>query len=383
MYHRILDPQSTQLHNLNLILKQIKTKGPLSRADIARNLSCRKSMVTSNISELIQYGLVREIGKGNPSMGRKSTLLEFNPRSHFVVGADTRPEHFNIVLSDLDGSILTSQSFKPKKFDPSTFIPALSRAILRVIERSGVERSTILAIGLMVSGVVNPLSGTVQYSALLGWDKPVELAQEVQRSTGLPVYLENDVNALALAEYWLTHGQAVPSLAYLYVNKGVGGAYIDQGTISQGADFAFAEFGKLIISGDSGPARLEAYISLDALTRRFKPPLPQGGMKEFNRYLSTHPEEAERIFSFLISSLSQVLTTIVAILNPHLCILGGGIDFQEEFISKLTERSRRLLPPLPVRTLRITSAKLKGNREVLGAVAVALSNTRFKFIVQG
>jgi len=191
------------------------------------------------------------------------------------------------------------------------------------------------------------------------------------------------VNALALAEYWLTYGQAVPSLAYLYVNKGVGGAYIDQGTISHGADFGFAEFGKLIISGDSGPARLEAYISLDALTRRFKPTLPQGGMKEFNRYLSTHPEEAERIFSFLNSSLSQVLTTIVAILNPHLCILGGGIDFQEEFISKLTERSQRLLPPLPARTLRITSAKLKENREVLGAVAVALSNTRFKFIVQG
>lgn len=383
MYHRILDPQTTQLHNLNLILKQIKSKGPLSRADIARNLSCSKSMVTSNIAELIQYGLVREMGKGNPSKGRKSTLLEFNPRSHFVVGVDTRPEHLNVVLSDLEGTILTDLSFKPKKFDPSTFIPTLCRGIARVIERSGVEKSTILAIGLMVSGVVNPLSGTVQYSALLGWDKPVELAQEVQSSVGLPVYLENDVNALALAEYWLTHGQAVPSLAYLYVNKGVGGAYIDHGVISQGADFAFAEFGKLIISGDSAPARLEAYISLDALIRRFKPPLSQVGMKEFNRYLATHREEAERIYSFLISSLSQSLTTFVAILNPHLCILGGGIDFKDDFISKLTEHTRRLLPPLPLRTLRIESAKLKGKSEVLGAVAVALSNTRFKFIVQG
>lgn len=383
MYHRILDPQSTQLHNLNLILKQIKTKGPLSRADIARNLACSKSMVTSNIAELIQYGLVQEIGKGNPSKGRKSTLLEFNPRSHFVIGADTRPEHLGVALSDLDGTILAYQSFKPKKFDPPAFIPVLSKSILQVMERSGVERSAILAVGLMVSGVVDPIAGKVQYSALLGWDTPVELAIEVQQKIGLPVYIENDVNALALAEYWLFHGPSIPSLAYVYVNRGVGGAYIDHGEISQGADFAFAEFGKLIISGDAGPSRLELYISLDALIRRFKPPLRQIGIREFNRYLRSHRKEAAEIFDFLSSCLSQMLTTIIAILNPHLCILGGGIEFQEDFISQLTDQTRRLLPPLPTRTLHVTSAKLRETQEVLGAVAVALSNTRFKFIIQG
>jgi predicted NBD/HSP70 family sugar kinase len=382
MYHKVFGPKSSQLHNMNLILEQIKANGPISRADIARNLSCSKSMVTINMEELIRYGLVKEIGKGNSTTGRKSTLLEFNPKSHFVIGADIRPDHFKVIISDLDGNISFTHPFKLRNTNPNYLIPTISRFILLTIERAGIEKTAILSVGMMVSGIVDPNLGIVKYSALLGWHNPVELAAQVQEAVQLPVYVENDVNALALAEYWLYYNrQTISSIAYIYINKGVGGAYISSGAICQGADFAFAEFGKLIISGDQGPASLESYVSFDSLIKRFKIPLKQSRIKALNDYLSINKETAFQLYAFLISCLSQALTIIVAVLNPHIFLLGGGLEFPDNFFRDLIENTRVMLPALPNRTLRIISASLGQEKEALGAAAVALSNTRFKFII--
>lgn len=389
MYSEIFRPINTQQHNLNLVLKKIKGEGPLSRADIARTLNCSKSTVTNIINQLIDYGLVRETGKGNPVTGRKSTLLEFNPKSNFVIALDARPQHMNLAILDLSGSEVLSATLKARDTRPEVLIPELIRGLERLIEKSGLEKTAISAIGISISGIVDPIKGVVLFSALLNWKERVDLKATIQDAVGLPVFIENDVNALALAEYWLGCGQAAASIAYIYLDEKIGGAYIDEGFIIQGSDFAFAEFGKLIVPGDKGPEPLETRLSFPNVLARFGLSLgapERNGEKLRGRVaelFEKNPDVKAKVYDFLSAVLRQVISSIVVILNPSVIILGGLAEFDSVYIERLTRESKALLPELPHRTIRILPATLRDQREILGAAAVALNNTRFKFIIQG
>jgi len=389
MYERIFGPSSVQLHNLNLVLRQIKEKGPVSRADLARNLNCSKSTVTNIVGELIRFRLVREVGKGSSATGRKSTLLVFNPNGYFVVAADLRPGRLNLAVVDLSGNIECQLELQEGEFAPAELLPRLIAGMRSLIKRARIDRERIEAVGIMVSGVTNSLRGVVRYSAALGWEEPVELGALVGQALGLPVFIENDVNALALAESWLGCGQASDSLAYIYVDEKVGGAYIYKGSISHGADFAFAEFGKLIVSGERGAEQLEKRLAIPQLLNRFGAGAERAERaaarpaEAFDRFLDLGEAARERFYEFLIETLSQVITTIVAILDPHQIVLHCFSRDEAGFISRLTEATFKLLPRLPERTVRVVPATLLGQGEVIGAAAAAIGNTRFKFVVQG
>ena len=197
------------------------------------------------------------------------------------------------------------------------------------------------------------------------------------------------MNAIALAEYWLGCGQAAASIAYIYLDEKIGGAYIDEGYIIQGSDFAFAEFGKLLVQGEEGPEPLETRLAFSKVLARFGVTLPEGSLdaeslrRRVREYFKARPELRAKIYDFASGVLRQVITSIVVILNPSVIILGGIADFDAAYFDRLTQESKALLPQLPHRTVRIVPAALRDKKEVLGAAAVAINNTRFKFIIQG
>jgi predicted NBD/HSP70 family sugar kinase len=389
MYSSIMGPINTQLHNLNLMLKLIKAEGPISRADIARSLKCSKSTVTVIIGQLIEYGLIREIGKGNPATGRKSTLLEFNPKAKFVIAVDSRPDYSRLAVMDLSGGIELALELAQAGTDPASFTRRLIEGIAELIAKSKLDKDQFVAVGIMVSGIVDPGRGKVLYSALMDWEEAFDLAAPIQDATGIPVFLGNDVNALALAELWLGCGQSASSIAYLYLDRKIGGAYVDEGFVIQGADYAFAELGKIIIAGDKGPEQLESRLAIPSLLERFGIAIEaerSGGMElraELAHYLALNPELRAHLLEFLLDALGQAVSSIVAILNPGTIILGGFSYFDPPFIERLTARARSLLPRLPHRTISIVTACINGRDEILGAAAIAIVNTRFKFLIQG
>ena len=93
-------------NNKNLILKAIREKGPISRADISRFLDISKPAVSKNVLELLDAQIIREIGQGNNSMGKKSILLAFNRAKAFAIGIDIGNFKIRAGLSDLSGNIL-------------------------------------------------------------------------------------------------------------------------------------------------------------------------------------------------------------------------------------------------------------------------------------
>ena len=389
MYSSIMGPTNTQAHNLNLVLQRIKGDGPVSRADIARTLKCSKSTVTGIITQLIEYGLVREIGKGNPATGRKSTLLEFNPQAKFVIAVDSRPEYSNLAVMDLSGKTVSALALRSRDTKPDLFTANLISGVGELIAGSGIDKEQFIAIGIMISGIVDCAAGLVLYSALMGWDETVDLAGPLRKAFSIPVFIENDVNALALAEFWLGCGRESSSIAYLYLDKKIGGAFIDDGFIIQGADFAFAEFGKLIVSGDKGPVQLENTLSIPALLTRFGIAVDSKNKEEsalktqLADFFIRYPDRRNEVLAYLVESLSQAISIIVAILNPGTIILGGFAYFDRASIEILTEKSKNLLPKRPHRTISIVTASLHDRLEILGAAAVAIDNTRFKFIIKG
>src|SRR5689334_1307986 len=115
--------------NRRIALELIRTRQPLSRADLARLMGTRRGAVTLLVNELIRDGAVFEGATGEARRGRKPTFLYIDSRQRCVVAIDIRPTRTSMMLTDLTGRQLASVSSFPTERDPKRFVGALARRV--------------------------------------------------------------------------------------------------------------------------------------------------------------------------------------------------------------------------------------------------------------
>ncbi len=173
--------------------------------------------------------------------------------------------------------------------------------------------------------------GNVIYSSSLCWDKTVNISEELAKRINTPVHVVNDANALALGEAWVGKGSSYSDVAYIFAGRGVGGAYIHNNEIFKGTDYAFAEFGKIIISSPDGPIRAEEALNFSRIIYLYNAGLDVTTMtnEEITEIISEIVEQknskSQKIIGRILDKLSQLIATIVAILNPEVIILNHMI----------------------------------------------------------
>ena len=99
--------------NTSTLLKRIRTHGPISRAELVKSTNLSPTTVSVLVDELIQEKLVKEIGTGESSGGRRPILLTFEPMSRLALGIDIGVQKTSIGLMDLEGSIISSIQYEP------------------------------------------------------------------------------------------------------------------------------------------------------------------------------------------------------------------------------------------------------------------------------
>lgn len=153
------------MRNLNefLILDRIIGGGPQSRADLSRYTGLSKPTVSSAIAHLIERGLVRETGRAENTQGRKATLVEFNPKCFYTLGAEVGGSSLRIALADMSGEICY---YKQLSMPESGLTEAvchdfLVQSIEGLLADSGISREKLRAAAFGIPGVVDPADGSV------------------------------------------------------------------------------------------------------------------------------------------------------------------------------------------------------------------------------
>ncbi|MBV9789957.1 MAG: ROK family protein [Chloroflexi bacterium] len=331
-------------HNQALVLDLVRTQGPVSRAQIARLGRLSMPAVMDIAGALIEEGLVREVGVGPSSGGRRPMLLDVVPEAFCALGVEVGTRTIRAVVTDLHAVVRhwTEVSSEMERG------PAALQCQLSVLLRDMLHDATrgfggVLGVGLAVPApILDSTALSFSPPSFPHWGE-LQLGDWLSTELKLPVLVENDAKAAALGEFLYGAGRGVRNLFYLIVHRGVGGAAIINGELYRGADGGAGEIGHVAIERD-GPlcgcgqhGCLEALVGREAIRQRAIQALRQSGAAElagcpvdalgtddiFDAALAGDPL-ARNILIETGQFLGQGLATVVNLFNPELVILGGA-----------------------------------------------------------
>ena len=339
--------------NRRIILNLLREHGPISRADLARSMDVPRGMITSLVNELLEEELVYEGATTTAPRGRRPTLLHLRSHDRLAVGVDIRASRTVVHLSDFGGEELARETFRTPD-DPCDFAELLAGQIQGLLS-SGRRAENLEGVGIVVPGMVDPDTGHILNAPTLGW-RNVELRLPLARLVGVPVQLERDAVACALAQVWLGDGgtAAIRDYVYVVVSEGVGTGLVINGQAVRGKHFTAGEFGHVRINQDGplcscgGLGCLEAYTSDPATVARYLGMAFEGrrthaavresevGVANVVQRARAGDEGARAALEATGSYLGIGLAGIINALDPARIVVGGeitsGWDLVEESV---------------------------------------------------
>ena len=233
--------------NRQIVLNYVRERGPISRAEIAHETALQRSTVSLIVEELRVDGLIEEIS-GESTGGRPPILLSLRTADAVAIGVDIGTNRTIVATSDLAGRVLEEQSFDTHP-DAQETTKRIIDAARKLIRRNN---DTIEGMGVSLPGLVNS-DGTEMFVPTFDW-RDLPLAKELSDGTGLPVTIDNDANAAALAELWFGRPEIreVRDFILVLVEDGVGTGIVFDGQVYRGENGAAGEFGHMTI-GQGAP----------------------------------------------------------------------------------------------------------------------------------
>lgn len=324
----MIKPSARADVNRSAILAHLGAQGPASRADLARLLGLSPASLTQLAKDLLAEGLIVELDHSPSQGGRPARMLGLAATGARAIGVKVVADHVAFVEVGIDGAVLRSAS-EPFDAAASTFLADLTALLARFIAGGGSTR--LLGVGVGVPGSVDRQGNGLVDSAQLGWGQ-APLGETLRRELGLPVIVENNVNALAMAERLYGVGRRHSSFLVVTIGTGVGSGFVVDGVVLRGATGGAGEIGHTPVVED-GPVCtcgnrgcLEAVIGEAALVRTARDRGILGttaGMAALRAAADEGDARATALFGEAGHLLGRTLAGVVQLLDPELVILLG------------------------------------------------------------
>lgn len=241
-------------YNQAVVLDSIRRSSEgLSRVELAESTGLSAQTIGNVTRRLLEGGLVRETGKVVNGRGKPRTILRLASQGRFAVGVHIDPAVITYVVLDLEGTVVShSRTRTPSASEPDQVIALMARSILHLIDDSGVDRSRVLGVGIASPGPIDVVSGTVLDPPMLTRWQDVPLRSALSEATGLPVLLEKDVTAAAVAELWFSTERSRANFAFVYYGTGFGVGLVLGGEAVRGATSNAGDAGHISVDPE-GP----------------------------------------------------------------------------------------------------------------------------------
>jgi predicted NBD/HSP70 family sugar kinase len=234
--------------NRNLVFNLIRTRQPISRADLARVSGLQRSTISLIVEDLIRERWVLEGSTGRLPRGRRPTFLELN-HQRAVIALDIHPAQTTVAVTDLGGKIV-AQNIVALPADPDKAITPIVTAIRKLIADHADK--SFDGVGISLPGRADPQSKKPIFAPNVSW--PMQsLQSKIHRATGLRVEMENVANACVLSEVWFGDSDGLNDLVVVNVSEGLGTGIFSNGQLLRGANGMAGEFGHVEMELDGYP----------------------------------------------------------------------------------------------------------------------------------
>ncbi len=322
-------------------------------------------------------GIAEEAGVSESTGGRRPMLIKFLPDAYYSVGIEFSADRYvRIILTNLDSVIISDRTLRNPDF---TNIDALMEDIQHHVEGILLDRNIpidkVLAIGFSLPGTVNEETKFLKIAPNLGI-KNVDFTK-YEPLFQLPLFVENDANAAAMAELTLGIAKAMRNLVFLEIlPQGIGGGIVVGGHIYRGRNKRAGELSHMAIASQGRQCACgrhdcwELYAAANALVKMYreKTDKEMHTVEEFFTALKKYDPAAVEAFDKYLDYLALGIQNIILIQDPHYVIIGGVISpFEEIFLEPLQEKVFIENNFYDRNDVEIVCSTLKENAPILGA----------------
>jgi predicted NBD/HSP70 family sugar kinase len=371
-------PQLIRSMNEQLLLEQIRHAAPLSRPELARLSGLSKPTVALALASLEEAGLVQVAGQRTGVRGPAALLYELRPDAGYVLALDVGREFIRGALADLAGTVRAKISRRVPAPSARTRIGEVAALADELRAAGGIRRRGAVVQTVVGSpGVFDPARGALRMAAgnLPGWEQPHVLT-DLRARLGEPTEIENDVDMGAVAERDHGHGREAGTFAFVSVGTGIGMGVVIDGKLHRGAHGGAGEIAFLPLGPDveAREARhrghLEAAASSAAVVRAARTAGIDGHLTARRVFAAAAAGDARAraVVAREAELVAKALAAVIAVVDPELIVLGGGIGGAAGFASSVVRDLERLAPFVP----EIRVSALAEDAVVLGCLATGL-----------
>lgn len=346
--------------NLLTTLQTIAARGAASRADIARSTGLTRATVSTLVADLIEKGLVVEVGTaGTETAGKPPTLLSINGAGRQIIALDLSHQPFEAAILDLTGAIV----YRTKAPNSATGPAAVDVVVDLVSDCIGNASAPLLGIGIGTPGMIDP-DGSIRQAAHLEWED-VALRRLLEERFSIGVTVGNDAHLSALAEF-RSSPDGGETLLLVAVGEGIGAGLVLDGVLHSGDHLSSGEIGHVVVEPEGASCRcglrgcLETVAAVPAVSRLESGDFDPSAAAEAGRRLGA-------TLAVVISAIDVDRVVIASWLNALDGYLGAVSD---ELVTRmhLSRRPNITVTPSQVPDLVLAGAAAAVMRDQLGVV---------------
>ena len=384
------------LDALVTVLDEIRLGRSLSRSELVARTGLGRAIVAQRVSELIERGLVGEGDVGPSTGGRPPRQLAFRSDAGYLLVADLGATSIDVAVTTLDGRILGHHD-EPARIEagPDRCLDRVDALFDLLLRTTQALPWRLWGIGIAVPGPVEFQTGRpISPPIMPGWDG-YPIRERFGQHYRAPVWVDNDVNVLALGEWRSGVAVGHDNVVVLKIGTGIGAGIISDGRLHRGAQGSAGDVGHIQIVDDpsvvcrcGNVGCLEALAGGEALGRDGETAARNGRSARLRAALDQRgavtAEDVARAASFgdpvavaMLQSagrrVGSMLASVVNFFNPSLIVIGGGVaKSPDQLLAAIRETIYRRSLPLATRELLVQRSSLGGLAGVIGASAMVV-----------
>jgi predicted NBD/HSP70 family sugar kinase len=388
-----LDRQQTQRFHRALVLNLVRADHRLTRAEIARQTKLSPAAVSGIVDALVRIGLLREgSATATGGLGRRPVQLLFNPGARLALGIAIDVPQISAALVDLGGDL--REVFRvplAPKAQPDEVLALAASLGQRALRSAG--GTPVIGVGVAAPGIVSWPNGVNRFSPNFGWHG-VPIREQLETLLVQRVLVDNEVRALALAEYHFGAARGARTAVFIDAGYGLGGAVILDGNLYRGVHNAAGEVGHNTVDPE-GPlcacgnrGCLEVYASVNGLVARAREALAAGRVSALTdpdhavlisiEAIAKAAESGDSVATDLLGRAARYLGLAVANAvdnwDPELVVLSGPvIDCGGQFFDDLLVAEQRSVLESARNRVEVRRAVIHPDAKVVGAATLVIA----------
>ena len=329
--------------NRRLILNLLRSRGAISRSEIASITGLSPAAVTFVVGELVDESLIVEREAVVGATGRRPVPIDINYEAHLAIGFKMHAHCIDCVLTDLATTPLAFLEAPVTDVSPSGMIEAIAEAIPALLAKGECADRKVMGIGVSIPGEIDALNGICLQSPRFGW-RDLPFAQLLAEQVHVPVWIDDDINAFAVAQKLFGAGRSHRNFVALAIGAGIGSSLVVNGEIYHGAHSAAGKFGhtisvpggRLCECGRRGCLMAHAAEPAMVDAWRARTGAATATRADFVAAVAANQEHALAVLDDAGSRIGRHLADLVNLIDPEVIVVGGeSMQFGEALLAPM------------------------------------------------